>query len=284
MVGNEKERRVAIVTGSNSGIGKETALALAHEKYSVVLACRNIESGKIACEEIKAKTLNENVFVYKVDVSSIASIKEFVLNFKKQFAKLNLLVNNAGITTQKYEITSDGFEKTIETNLIGPFILTKLLLPLFVNGEDNRIVNVCSDFYKYGKFNIDKLNDYHWTKAYAVSKYAVLLITIELADELKKYGITVNSLHPGVVRTKIMLTHKWYDSIINLILSKMYIDAVEGSKTSIYLSISNDVVGKTGGYYIKNKETGISAAYNNIELRKSLYKYCNEIFQKVVKD
>jgi len=272
--------RIAIITGSNSGIGKETALALAKMNYTVIMGCRNIKDGKIICEEIKQKTKNDNVYLFELDLCSFSSIRIFVNSIKAQYSKIDLLINNAGITTQKYEITDDGYERTMQTNLLGPYILTTSLLPYFDKENDARIVNVCSDFYKFGRFKINSINDYHWIKAYAASKYAVLLMTLELANKYLEKGITVNAVHPGVVRTKIMLTKKWYDVIINFILSGMYIDEVEGAKTSIYVATASELKDKTGGYYIKNKNVEIPRKYNDFELRKELFEYCDTVYSK----
>jgi NAD(P)-dependent dehydrogenase (short-subunit alcohol dehydrogenase family) len=276
--------KVAIVTGSNSGIGKETALELAKQNYTVIMACRNIESAKKVSENIKSESGNEKVFVYELDLCSFASIRQFISSFRQHHSHLMLLINNAGITTQKFEKTADGYERTIQTNLIGPYILIKSLLPFFVAGNDNRIVNVSSDFYKFGKFDIQKLNDYRWIKAYAVSKYALLLLTFELADQLIHKGITINALHPGVVKTKIMMTRKWYDVLINLLLSGIYVDEKEGAKTSVYVATSPELHHTTAKYFIKNKVAAVAASYDNVFKQKEIIDFCDRAWQKYSAD
>ena len=271
-----------IVTGSNRGIGKETALALAKNNYTIIMACRNVENAQKVCDEIKKESHNDNVFVLELDLSSIASIKSFAASYQKTFQTVNILINNAGLTSHKYEKTMDGLEKVVGTNYFGTFFLTKLLLPLFEPGKDNRIINMSSDFYKFGRFKINKLNDYHWVKAYAVSKYLILLFTLELAEKLKVDGITVNAVHPGVVKTKIMMTNSWYDIIINLILFPMYINEKEGASTSIYLAQSDELKGITGKYFTKCKPLAIPKKFNDIELRKELWNASESIFQKAV--
>jgi NAD(P)-dependent dehydrogenase (short-subunit alcohol dehydrogenase family) len=267
------ENTIAIVTGANRGIGKETAIALAERKYTVVMACRNVEQAQIAANKIRSVSGNPNVFAFELDLSSFDSIKGFSKAFSENFGKLNILINNAGITTQDYAITPDGFEKTIETNSIGPYLLTKILLPLFPDGEDNRIINLSSDIYKMGIFTLAKLNTYHWVKAYAVSKYAQLLITFKLADVLKERGITVNAVHPGIVRTNIMLTRKWYDSIINLILAPLYIDAKKGAEPTVHLAVSGDLKGVTGKYFKRLTDTKVKTKYLDKDLMNNLYDF-----------
>ncbi|MHB9142052.1 MAG: SDR family NAD(P)-dependent oxidoreductase [Paludibacter sp.] len=274
--------KIAIITGANRGIGKETALALAMKKYTVVMACRNLVQAEVVCTEIKAQSANPNVFVYELDLSSFDSIHRFGKLFSENFGKLNILINNAGITTKEYVITPDGFEKMIQTNSIGPYLLTKMLLPLFPAGEDNRIINLSSDIYKMGNFSVEKLNNYHWVKAYAVSKYAQLLISFKLAGLLEEKGITVNAVHPGVVRTGIMLFNKWYDVFINLMLVTVYIDEKSGAEPSIYLATSEEMNGVTGKYFKRFANTKVKTNYLNEILMDKLYDYYETIYSKSI--
>jgi NAD(P)-dependent dehydrogenase (short-subunit alcohol dehydrogenase family) len=124
-----------------------------------------------------------------------------------------------------------------------------------------------------GLFSLDKLNSYHWVKAYAVSKYAQLLLTLKLAELLKERGITVNAVHPGVVRTSIMLTRKWYDAIINLILAPLYIDETKGAEPTVYLATSSDIQGVSGKYFKRFTETKVRAKYRNAKNMNQLYDF-----------
>jgi NAD(P)-dependent dehydrogenase (short-subunit alcohol dehydrogenase family) len=264
---------IAIVTGGNRGIGRETVLGLAGKKYTIIMACRDTISGESVCAEIKQITNNDNIFVMKLDVSSKASIKDFVRNFVSQFGKENILINNAGISSSQKKETIDGLEINIGTNYFGTFLLTYYLLPYFEKGADNRIVNLTSNIYVNGLFEISKINTYHWVKAYAVSKYMILLFTLKLADYLKDSTIKVNAVHPGVVRTSIMYNKKWYDLIIKLILQPFFIDVQEGAKTSIYLATSDDINTSSGGYYTKCKKKQIPNKYINVKKMNDLWEY-----------
>jgi NAD(P)-dependent dehydrogenase (short-subunit alcohol dehydrogenase family) len=271
--------RIAIVTGSDRGMGKETALALAENHCTVIMACIDTENANRTGEEIKKTSGSDMVFVYKIDLSSIASIRQFVESFLQNFDHVNILVNNAGITTPRREITEDGFERTMAINSIGPYILTRLLTPYFPAGEDNRIVNVSSWFYTYGKFSIAKIHSYWYVKAYAVSKYAQLLIALELSDSLKEKGITINAANPGTVRTGIIITNiKWWDFLLNVFLTRIYITPKEGAKTCIYLASSDEVKNATGKYYSMCKPLSVSKKYNNRETRTNLIRYYESIF------
>lgn len=264
---------IAIVTGGNRGIGKETVIGLAEKKYTVIMACRNTVASDSVCTEIKKLTNNENIFVMKLDVSSKASIKEFVGNFVSQFGKINILVNNAGISSSQRKKTIDGIEINIGTNYFGTFLLTNYLLPYFEKDADNRIINLTSNIYTNGLFELSKINTYYWVKAYAVSKYMILLFTLKLANDLKNTTIKVNAVHPGVVRTNIMYNKKWYDIIIKVILQPFFIDVQAGAKTSVYLATSEEIRDSSGGYYAKCKKQKIPKKYIDILMQNELWEY-----------
>lgn len=241
----------AIVTGSNRGIGKETAKALAKAGAKLILACRNAAEAEKAAEEIRGASGNGDVRVLPLDLASPASIAAFVKAFKREYGSLNVLVNNAGISTDTRLQTEAGLEINIGTNYFGTYALTMGLLPLFEAGAENRIVNLSSDIHSIGGYRLDRLNGYRWFKAYAVSKLMILQFTAWLAREAATRGIKANAVHPGVVRTSIMFTGKWYDAIIRWMLNPMFVEPAEGAKTSVQAALGEDV--GTGGYYSSGK-------------------------------
>jgi NAD(P)-dependent dehydrogenase (short-subunit alcohol dehydrogenase family) len=271
--------KIAIVTGANRGIGKETALGLAKEGMTVILACRNPESARLACEELKSLTQNSNIAAMKLDISSRDSIRNFVEDFKNSYGRLNILVNNAGVCTTDHKRTVDNFEPNIGINYVGTFLLTMQLLPFFEKGSDNRIINVISNIYKIGWFRFEKINDYRWFRAYAVSKYMVLLFTVELAERLRGVGISVNAVHPGIVRTSIMYTHRWFDILIRIILSPFFIDVAEGAKQIIHLATSGEAGNVSGAYFHKTRRKRIPRIYNRQELRAALWEYSSSLLK-----
>ncbi len=272
--------RIIIITGANRGIGKETVRALAkYNNHTIIMACRNVEKSIPVCELIQQESRNPNIEIMELDLGSIASIKAFVNRFREKYGRLNILINNAGMTSRTYGKTQDGLEQVVGTNYFGTYLLTSLLISLFPAGEDNRIINLSSMIYKFGSFKIGKLNEYRWVKAYAVSKYLVLLFTMELAERLKERGISVNAVHPGIVSTTIMMTNRWYDVIINLMLMPFYINEETGAKTSIYLAVAGEVKGISGAYFSKGKQKRIPKMYQNTALQQELWEETEKILE-----
>lgn len=194
------EGSVAIITGANAGIGKETAIDLARRGGKVYIACRDIKRGEDALKEIMKKSGSNNVHFLQLDLASMDSIKEFSKKFHELEPKLHILVNNAGVMACPKSSTSDGFEMHIGTNHLGHFLLTSLLLDRLKESAPSRVVNVASLFYIVGKIRKGDLFGekfyFRWF-AYASSKLANILFTKELARRLEGTSVTANCLHPG---------------------------------------------------------------------------------------
>ena len=198
--------KVCIVTGSNSGIGKETAFALAEMGATVIMVIRSQEKGKVALDEIVSKTGNNSVSLMTCDMSSMASVRDFAAEFKKKYDRLDVLVNNAGAEYVKRQVTSEGFEKTFAVDYLAPFLLTYELLDLLKASAPSRIVNVSSGLAKNGKVNFDDLqneNNYKGMQAYSNAKLMLMMFTYELSRKLEGTGVTVNVLMPGFVATNL---------------------------------------------------------------------------------
>ena len=273
------KKKTVIITGANRGIGKETAKGIAKLQYRIILACRNLEEAEKTKAEIIESGANEDIHVLKLDLASSRSISDFVSEFSRQFGKVNILINNAGVSTDRKSFTDDGFEINIGTNYIGTYLLTMKMLPYFGGGTDNRIINLTSDIYKIGWFRIQRINKYQWFRAYAVSKFMILLFTAWLSEELRDRKITVNAIHPGIVRTSIMYTGRWYDAIIRLMLKPFFIDVETGAKTSIYLATTGDTV--NGKYFVKGRPREIRMTGRRLKKTEELMGYSKRIIQKI---
>ncbi|XP_069676644.1 retinol dehydrogenase 11-like [Periplaneta americana] len=271
------EGKTAIITGANTGIGKETARDLARRGTKVILACRDIDKGQKACDQIIASTGNPNVIVRHLDLSSLASVRKFANDIIKSESHLEILVNNAGAAGLGNKKTSDGLLIGMQVNHFGPFLLTCLLTGLMKKSVPSRIVMVSSIIHKYATFELDNLNSQSekWIddiKNFCCSKLANLLMANELSRRLKGTGVTVNSLHPGIVGTDI------FRRLPSLVLSFTKIlcnffgkNPIEGAQTSIYLAVSEEVEGITGKYFADCKESSMSQTAMDEGLAKKLW-------------
>ena len=201
--------KVAIVTGSSSGIGFEAARVLAEKRATVVIAVRNLDKGKAAAEKIAAEFENSDLHILELDLANLASVKEFSETFKNEYSQLDLLINNAGVMVPPYSKTKDGFELQFGTNHLGHFALTAQLLDLLVKAENSRVVNVSSTAHRYGEIDFDDLNwesrNYKPWTAYSDSKIANLYFTYELDRKLKEteLGVIATAAHPGWTKTEL---------------------------------------------------------------------------------
>jgi len=204
----DQRGRIAIVTGANSGLGSETALALAARGAHVVLACRDASKAQAALEEIRAASPAASVEVMVLDLASLASIRAFADAVSARHPRLDLLCNNAGVMAIPRRRTADGFEMQLGTNHLGHFALTGLLLPLLLATPHARVVSVSSSAHRPGKIHWDDLQlerSYGKWHAYAQSKLANLLFAYELDRRLRKAAASVISVaaHPGYAATNL---------------------------------------------------------------------------------
>jgi len=277
--------KIVLITGANSGIGKETARALAKESATVVMACRNLTKSIQVCEAIQEESGNRQVEVMQLDLASLSSVRAFTDQFAGKYLRLDVLINNAGIFSLRREETMDGFEKTMGVNYFGPFLLTNLLLPLIKQTPEARIVNVSSDAHFSGQIDLDDLNykkkyPMFGFTAYGTSRLATILFTQELAERLQNAGVTVNALHPGTVATNIWNIgpkNKAYQRLINRITRSFLLSPEEGAQTSIYLASSDEVKGVTGKYFYKNRVKDGSPQCKDIQVQKSLWQISEKL-------
>jgi NAD(P)-dependent dehydrogenase (short-subunit alcohol dehydrogenase family) len=237
-----------LITGANSGIGRETARALAQMKAHVVMVCRNKDKGESVREEIASKTGNTSVDLLICDLSSMAEVRSLADEVKGRYGSLRLLINNAGIFSLSGR-TVDGFERTLAVDYFAPFLLTNLLLDLLKANAPSRIVNVSSAAHYGGHVDIsaiEKGGDATGWGAYSNSKLALVMFTYELARRLRGTGVTANCLHPGAVATGI-----W--KVPPAVVRPFLRSAEHGAQTSVYLASSPDVEKVSGEYFDDKK-------------------------------
>ncbi len=273
-----------IVTGGNSGIGFETALALAIASANVIIICRSQEKAEAAVKAIKAKSQNHHVDFVLADLSSQKSIRDAARYILRDFNSIDVLVNNAGTWLSKLERTDDGVEKQFAVNHMAYFILTYELMGALQKSPDGRIVCVGSDSHFHGKIHFEDLSlgkKYHGLKAYAQSKLANAMFVYELDRRLKKLGISnisVNCVQPGLVKTDIGLKHTISLHGIAWRIRRLGgVSPEEGARTSIYLATSNDAKGISGKYWDKCKTKPSSKRSYIEEDQSKLWDICCEL-------
>ncbi|KAK7104587.1 retinol dehydrogenase 13-like [Littorina saxatilis] len=277
-----KERipgKTVIVTGANTGIGKETAKELARRGGRVILACRDLDRAEQARAEIVLETANRNVVVKKLDLASMGSIRAFAKDINATEPHVDILINNAGIMRCPKMLTEDGFEMQLGVNHMGHFLLTNLLLDKIQASKPSRIVNVSSLAHVRGKINFDDLNSsksYDPGEAYAQSKLANVLFTQELANKLEGTGVTANSLHPGIVSTELarhMSISKSYISSFLLTPVRWLIlkSPVQGAQTTLCCALASELEGVTGKYFSDCKEKEVAEQGKDDEAAKRLW-------------
>ncbi len=204
----DQSGKTVIITGANSGLGYESALALAGKGAHVVLACRDQEKGRAAVEQIRARHARATVTLMALDLCSLEAIRRFADAALEQFPQLHVLLNNAGVMALPYRTTADGFEMQFGTNHLGHFALTGHLLERLNATPGARVVTVSSGFHRLGRIRFD---DPHWQRgyrrwpAYGQSKLANLLFAYELHRRLAASGAGTSSVaaHPGYAATNL---------------------------------------------------------------------------------
>ena len=272
--------KTVIITGANTGIGKETALDMAKRGARVIMACRDLKKGEAALKDIVERTGSKKVVLKQLDLASMKSIRKFAEDINMNEPELHVLINNAGLGCQPQKTkTEDGFEMTMGVNHLGHFLLTNLLLDLLKKSTPSRIVVVSSSAHKdqaqgmrFDNINSEKF--YNKFDAYGQSKLANILFAKELAKRLEGSDVTVNSLHPGLIITEFFRHFSfWYVTFYWRPLTFMFGKTVEqGAQTTIYLASSEEVEGVSGLYFDNCKPQEPSSAAQDDEAAKKLWK------------
>lgn len=259
--------KTVIITGGNSGIGKETAVALAAAGARTVITARDRSKGEAAVEDIRTRSGGAGEVEFVVfDLSRLASVREGAAELLARCPRIDVLVNNAGLVLSARQESADGFEMTFAVNHLGPFLLTELLLDRIKASAPARIVNVSSTAHKQtrGGLDFDDLQStrrYSGMQVYARSKLENIYFTTELARRLEGTGVTANSLHPGTVATGYGRDGDTTGLLgLGLKLAPPFLlNAEQGARTSVYLASSPEVEGVTGKYFVRSRARTPSA-------------------------
>jgi retinol dehydrogenase-12 len=271
------QRKLAVVTGATSGIGLETARGLARAGFDLVLACRNAEKASVVRAAISAESPGVAVETLQLDLASLASIRSFAAGLAERHGSVDLLVNNAGVFCDARRLTEDGFEMTMGVNFLGTYLLTRLLLPLLLREgtvhQPARIVNVSSAAAAYGRIRSGDgifSRGPHGFRGYAASKLALVLFTLDLAEELAGRGVTVNAVHPGDAATNIWRGESPLMRIVGPLMERWLRSPADASRAVLRAAVAEELEGVTGRFFTETGELPRSRKYANAALRGDL--------------
>jgi NAD(P)-dependent dehydrogenase (short-subunit alcohol dehydrogenase family) len=270
----EAKRKRCLITGANAGIGKETARQLAALGWEIVMLCRDAEKGFAARSEIVAATGNPDISVMPCDLASQTSIRRFATEFLQRYDRLDVLLHNAGTVSGKRRETGDGIEYIFAVNHLASFLLTHYLLDTLKASAPSRIVLVASDTHKMARYRQDDLQfrkRYSEFGAYAHSKLLNMLFALELAERLQGSGVTVNTVHPGMVRSEIWEKGSWIARLMPFFMGRRMQTVEEGAATSVFVASEPALEGVSGEYFARCREASPAAQARDSEAARHLW-------------
>ena len=261
----ELYEKTVLITGATDGMGKETALMFAKVGATVLIHGRNPKKLADTLKALREANPKGQYYSYQADYASLADVRAMAETIKKEHQQIDILINNAGLYPDKRVITQDGFELTLQVNYLSSFLLTHALMPLLEASPEARIVNVSSIGHKlvWNSIKNPKFSPFFWRwVSYCRSKLLVVAWTIELARHLESKKITVNSVHPGVIRTKVIriLPVSWGSSVPS------------GAKTIFNLATNPAYAMTTGQYFERYKLAKAAPMALNKRLQKNLWR------------
>jgi NAD(P)-dependent dehydrogenase (short-subunit alcohol dehydrogenase family) len=267
-----------LVTGANSGLGLAAAKQLARLGASVTMVARNPDRGQAAQAEVIAQTGNRNVDLEIVDVSSLAAVRTFAARFVEATDRLDVLINNAGVLLPQRRLSVDGIELSFATNVVGPFLLTNLLLPLLERSRPARVIFVSSGGMYAQKLDVDDLQSerepFNGTIAYARHKRAQVILTEMWAERLAGSGVTVNVMHPGWADTpgvQTSLPAFWK-------ITRLFLRTPEqGADTVVWLAVAPHIASESGKFWFDRREREthkLARTVSPIQDRQRLWDAC----------
>ena len=271
---DDRQRRVALVTGASSGIGRLVARDLALRNWRVVLLVRNEERGRRAQKWIRATTESNATELLFCDLGDLVQVRRALALLRERHEVLDLLVNNAGLISREHRLSPQGHEWTLAVNHLGPFLLTNQLLDLLPAGA--RIVNVASVAHTRGRIDFDDMNlssHYSFWEAYARSKLANILFTYALARRLEERRIAVNCLHPGTLPTGIATGHSRLAGWLWRAGAPFFKKVSEGSDAVLHLGTSPQLEGVSGAYYYLKERAESSPLSRDEELQEEFWRW-----------
>lgn len=278
------KQKLAVITGADGGMGMEITRAVAAAGYKVIMACRDPEIAEEKRQLIMRETGNIALEIVPVNLASLSSTASFANELLQRGEAITLLMNNAGTMETKRRITEDGLERTVSVNYVAPYLLTRKLLPLM--GEGSRIVNMVSCTYAIGKLDFPdfflrgKKGAFWRIPIYSNTKLALTLFTIALSKKVKEKGIIVNAADPGIVSTKIITMHMWFDPLTDLFFRPFIRTPRQGAATAISLLLDEDAGKRTGTLNVSCHPKQLSEKFFHHVQMKELWDKTEDIVAK----
>jgi retinol dehydrogenase-12 len=276
------EGKTVVITGANTGIGLATAQALASRGARIIIACRNLDKGQKALDQIGRSAVSGAPALVALDLSDLTSVKEAARQIGEKTDRIDVLINNAGLILPSRQTSADGYEMQFATNHLGHFLLTARLFPLLKNADGARIITLSSGAHWGARMHFDDLmleKSYGAFRAYGQSKLANLLFTRALAARLGSTGITANAVHPGFVRSDFAADrsrHNRQNPLMRLI-SFAAVSPEVGAETSVYLASSPEGGEVSGEYFAKSRIARSSKASRDMASGERLWKVSEEL-------
>jgi len=276
--------KVCLVTGANAGLGYATSEALAARGATVVMLARHAERGRAARERLIERTGNPHATLELADMSHLASVREFAVRFAATYPRLDLLIHNAGVLPRERRLSPEGIELTCATNVVGPFLLTQLLVPLLERSAPARVIWVSSGGMYTQKLDVDALptgpTPFNGVIAYAQTKRAQVILSELWAERLAGGGITVNAMHPGWADTRGMQASL---PLFHQVSRAFLRTSQQGADTIVWLAVASAVAGESGKFWFDRRPRspyklgwGRSASAE----RQRLWALCEELAER----
>jgi len=265
--------QTCVITGANSGIGRETARGLLALGAEVVMVCRNADKAEEARADVTRTTGNDRVRIVLCDLASQADIRRAAAELLERFPRLHVLVNNAGLVNTERTETVDGHEATLAVNHLAPMLLTHLLKDRFIASSPSRIITLSSGMHWRGKVDLDDLHSkrgYSQFTAYANSKLMNVLFARELARRLTGTGVVSNAMHPGFVHTNFG-PQKGFLKFAMPLARPFMISAPQGADTAVWLASAPEAANVSGEYFHKRKVTLSSPRSKDMNMARRLW-------------
>lgn len=278
------KQKLAVITGADGGMGMEITRAVAAAGYKVIMACRDPEIAEEKRQLIMRETGNIALEIVPVNLASLSSTASFANELLQRGEAITLLMNNAGTMETKRRITEDGLERTVSVNYVAPYLLTRKLLPLMEEGS--RIVNMVSCTYAIGRLDFPdfflrgKRGAFWRIPIYSNTKLALTLFTIALSEKVKEKGIIVNAADPGIVSTKIITMHMWFDPLTDIFFRPFIRTPRQGAATAISLLLDEDAGKRTGTLNVSCHSKQLSEKFFHHVQMKELWDRTEEIVAK----